>query len=201
MYCILVTGIPAAGKSTMAELISEHFCLPVISKDKLKEVMYDDIGFQSREEKVKLGIASMNMMYAVAEQLMKCGQPFILENNFEKTAEKPLLEILDKYSYTAITVILTGDYRKIYARFVERNDSPDRHRGHVVNDCYPEKVPNAPAKVIPYEAYVRGITARGMDSFAANGPRIIVDTTEFDKVCMEEVLKEIDECRKEVLYG
>lgn len=96
-------------------------------------------------------------------------------------------------------MILTGDYRKIYARFVERNASPDRHRGHVVNDCYPEKDPNAPVKVIPYEAYVRGITARGMDSFAANGPRIVVDTTEFDKVCMAEVLKKIDGCRKGIL--
>lgn len=29
MYCILVTGIPAAGKSTMAEAMSERLELPV----------------------------------------------------------------------------------------------------------------------------------------------------------------------------
>lgn len=70
MYCILVTGIPAAGKSTTAELLSEYFGLPVISKDRIKELMYDDIGFHSREEKVKLGIASMDIMYYMAAQLM-----------------------------------------------------------------------------------------------------------------------------------
>ena len=32
MYCILVTGIPAAGKSTMAKVLSEKLRLPVISK-------------------------------------------------------------------------------------------------------------------------------------------------------------------------
>ena len=32
MYCILVTGIPAAGKSTMAEIMSERLKLPVISE-------------------------------------------------------------------------------------------------------------------------------------------------------------------------
>ena len=61
MYCLLVTGIPAAGKSTTAEYLSEYFDLPVISKDRIKEKLYDDVGFRSREEKVKLGIASMNI--------------------------------------------------------------------------------------------------------------------------------------------
>lgn len=79
MYCILVTGIPAAGKSTMAEALAEDLELTVISKDKIKEIMFDDIGFNSREEKVKLGIASMNIMYYMAEQLMKNHQAFILE--------------------------------------------------------------------------------------------------------------------------
>ena len=66
MYCILVTGIPAAGKSTMAETISERLKLPVISKDAVKELLFDNVGFQSREEKVNLGIASMEIMYYVA---------------------------------------------------------------------------------------------------------------------------------------
>ena len=57
MYCILVTGIPAAGKSTTAETLSRCFGIPVISKDKIKELMRDEIGFHSREEKVRLCIA------------------------------------------------------------------------------------------------------------------------------------------------
>ena len=109
MYCILITGIPAAGKSTMAALL--------------------------------------------AEQLMKSNRPFILENNFEKISKEPLEKILEKYSYTAITVTLTGNYPEIYRRFVERNNSPDRHRGHVVNDGYPEKNPGGPVCPVPYEDF------------------------------------------------
>ncbi|MCI8615056.1 MAG: hypothetical protein HFJ01_08135, partial [Lachnospiraceae bacterium] len=71
MYCILVTGIPAAGKSTMAQILSERMKLPVISKDTIKELLFDNAGFQSRAEKVNLGIASMEIMYYVAGQLMK----------------------------------------------------------------------------------------------------------------------------------
>lgn len=129
MYCIVVTGIPAAGKSTMAELLSKELKLPVISKDSIKELLFDYIGFQSREEKVKLGTASMEIMYYMAGQLMKVGQPFILENNFEHVSKEGLNALLSRYSYCALTVTLTGDYRVIYQRFLERNASPDRHRG------------------------------------------------------------------------
>ena len=48
MYCILVTGIPASGKSTMARFLAEAFGLPVISKDRIKECLYDTMGFRSR---------------------------------------------------------------------------------------------------------------------------------------------------------
>ena len=72
----------------------------------------------------------MNIMYYMAEQLMKNRQAFILENNFENMSKDGLFLILKKYSYKAITLTLTGDYEKIYQRFLERNASPDRHRGH-----------------------------------------------------------------------
>lgn len=201
MYCILVTGIPAAGKSTMAELLAESLNLPVISKDKIKEIMYEDIGFRSREEKVKLGLASMNIMYYTATQLMKNNQPFILENNFEKVSEKPLLHILKKYSYTAITITLTGDYHIIYERYVERNYSPDRHRGHVVNDHYPEINPNKDIESVSFENFIRGIVDRGMDCFMANGPHIVVDTTDFKKINIEVLIEKINCFREEILHG
>lgn len=54
MYCILIAGMPAAGKSTMAEAISRKLKLPVISKNAIKEFLFDHVGFQSREGKVNL---------------------------------------------------------------------------------------------------------------------------------------------------
>lgn len=57
MYCILLAGMPASGKSTVARYLSEQMKLPMISKDSLKEVLFDTIGFHSRAEKNKLGVA------------------------------------------------------------------------------------------------------------------------------------------------
>ena len=205
MYCILVTGIPAAGKSTMAEALSERLKLPVISKDAVKELLFDNVGFQSREEKVNLGIAGMEIMYYVAGQLMKAGQSFILENNFEYSSEQGIKNLIEKYQYSVLTITLTGDYKVIYKRFLERESSPDRHRGHVVNDCYPEKKENnlkiQNAKPISYEDYVYGIEQRGFDTFSVEGRQIKVDTTDFSKIDMEELFSQIAAWKEEILYA
>lgn len=191
MYCILVTGIPAAGKSTLADYLAKQLFLPVFSKDHIKELLYDTVGFSSREEKVKLGIASMRIMYDAAEQLMKNGQPFILENNFENISRKELLALLEKYACPAITITLTGDYHTVYERFIKRESSPARHRGHVVNDRYPERGPGHPVAPLSFESFLAGIRDRGMDRFVANGPHIVVDTTDFEALHLEDILAEI----------
>ena len=196
MYCILVTGIPAAGKSTIARKLSKELDIPMFSKDDIKEIMFDDVGFRSREEKVALGVAAMNIMYYAAEQFMQLGKPFILENNFEFSSKEGLFRILNKYSYKAITVTLTGDYEKIYERYAIRNNSPERHRGHVVNDCYPE-CECSKGKFVPpvsFEDYVKAFVGRGMDSFVGNGPHIKLDTSDLQKVNLIDLLEQIKQC-------
>lgn len=204
MYCILVAGMPAAGKSTMAKVIAEKWSLPVISKDSIKEFLYDNIGFQSRADKVNLGVASMEIMYYVADQLMKAVQPFILENNFEYASEQGVKALLEKYQYAALTITLTGDYKVIYQRFLERESSPDRHRGHVVNDCYPEKKAHSPEEInaaaISYEDYVRSVEHRGFDAFCVDGEQIKVDVTDFAKLDMEKLFLQIAAWKEKILH-
>lgn len=66
MYCIPVAGMPASGKSTIAVRISESLGIPMLSKDSIKEVLFDDLGFHSRAEKVQLGTAAMHILYYAA---------------------------------------------------------------------------------------------------------------------------------------
>ena len=203
MYCILLAGMPATGKSTMAKVLSKRLKLPAISKDSIKELLFDNVGFQSRAEKVSLGIASMEIMYYTAGQLMKAGQPFILENNFE-SSEKGMKNLVEKYQYSALTLTLTGDYKVIYQRFLERESSPDRHRGHVVNDCYPEEKDNhlriSNAKTISCEDFVRGMEQRGFNAFCVDGRQIRVDTTDFSKINMEKLISQITAWKEEILH-
>ena len=184
MFCILITGMPGSGKSTFANEISHKFDIPVYSKDGFKEVLFDTLGFNSREEKVKLGIAATELMYSAAEELMKHNKMFILDNNFENTLTERLDILLDKYRYTAITVRLTGDPKVFYERFSYRDLNTNRHRGHVVNDRYPEKQGSKKANPTrkTYEQYLKDIKERGFSTFASNGPVIDVDVTDLEKV-------------------
>ena len=122
---------------------------------------------------------------------MSCRQAFILENNFENISRQRLAELLERYGCQAVTVALTGDYEVIYRRFLERNRSPARHLGHIVNDRYPAEEPAAPQAVLSFEDFVQGIAARGMDSFSVGGPRIVVDTTDLARVDYDTLLEKI----------
>ena len=129
MYCILVAGPPASGKSTLAARLSARLGLPMASKDELKEVLFDTLGFSSRQEKVALGVAAMALLCAFAQAQMRVGKSFILENNFEDVAKPPLQALLARYGYTPITLRMAGDPAVLYRRFLARNASPERHRG------------------------------------------------------------------------
>ncbi len=201
MYCILVTGIPASGKSTLCRYLAKELGLASFSKDDIKELLFDTLGFQSRAEKVKLGTAAMEMMYYAAAQTLKSGQPCIMENNFEDASQQGLRKLLETYHCTAITIRLTGDHRVIYDRFSAREKSPERHRGHIVNDRYPEPEGRAarPMPALSCESYLRGIEKRGFDRFAANGPVITVDVTDYANVDYAAILQQVNACIQQLL--
>ncbi len=194
MRCVLVSGVPASGKTRLAEYLSESLDLPMLSKDRAKELLFDTVGFRSRAEKVALGTAAIELCYYFAEQMMKRGKPFLLENNFEAVSKPGIAALLRRYDCRPVTLFLTGDYSVIYKRFIERDQSPDRHRGHVVNTCYPEpegeRVPYTP---ISFERFVAGIESRGMADFDVGGDRLVVDTTDFSKPDREGILRQVRE--------
>lgn len=191
-FVILVTGIPASGKSALAEKLSADLSLPWFSKDRIKEELFDTIGFSSREEKVRLGTASTSILYYLAEQMMQCRKCFILENNFEANSGPGLLRMLERYEYRALTLHLTGDYTRIYERFLQRESSLLRHPGHVTNSRYSKEEGAARSSTISLEQYIAGIRAREMDSFFAGGRIITVDTTDFSKVDWKKLYREIE---------
>ena len=102
------------------------------------------------------------------------------------------MKLLEEYGYLAVTVFLTGDMHVIWERFCRRDESPDRHRGHVVNSCYPEDGEPQLVKSQSYEEFVHFVTVRGMDGFRANGPRITLDMTDLSAVDMEDLIRKIE---------
>ena len=191
-YLILIAGMPATGKATFAEYLSKRLGIPRACKNQVKEILFDHIGFQSTAEKRKLGITSNHILYYMAEAQMRTGGNIILENVFHDREKEELTALAKKYSYQILTVLFQGEIEKVYQRYMEREMSPARHRGHAALSSYPEKdrMDSCPPP-IPLEEFREWIISMGISQFSL-GERILVDTTDFTSVDYPKLVKQIE---------
>jgi glucokinase len=62
---VLVTGVPASGKSSLARPLCEALGLPLLSKDVVKEALFDALGIADREWALRLGAASAEVLWSL----------------------------------------------------------------------------------------------------------------------------------------
>lgn len=63
---VVVSGLPASGKTTLATLLSERLSLPLIDKDVILEALFDSLGSPDRTQRARLSRASDEVLYALA---------------------------------------------------------------------------------------------------------------------------------------
>jgi predicted kinase len=193
-YLILVAGLPGTGKTLFARYLSKKISIPMVSKDLLKECLFDTVGFKSRQEKMALGVAACGIMYHVADLHLEIGQPVILENNFENASKPGLCRLIEKHTCKTVTVKFFAEANVLAKRFMLRDKSPERHRGHVINTQYPEPEGAGDIKPEPFnpDIYFSAMKERGMDIFSIGGEEILVDTTDFSFVCYDTIRSKIE---------
>ncbi len=125
---IIITGDLAAGKSTLAASLSEQLKIPFITKDSLKEIACDVIGYSSREDNRLLSITATNDMIYFFKQCANVGTDIILEANFRQNELMELENLVDQYDYQVVLIVLTGDIPLLYQRFLDR--LANRHIAH-----------------------------------------------------------------------
>lgn len=175
-YVVIIAGIPAAGKTTYARHISEKLHAPFISKDNIKEKLYDVLRFDTskRENEQLYGMASYSVFYHIAEQLMKADISFVLESNFTPYSAEVLSPLVQKYGFRAITVLFDADIKVLHKRFCDRDITDERHPGlmsksNVYNDFDTFNNVSLPLR-----------------DFCV-GKKIMVDTTDFGTVDYNEI--------------
>ena len=127
---ILIGGVLAAGKSTYANILKEKYNLMVITKDRLKEILGDNILVNNREENKKLSVICFHLM----KYLMECNMTnLVLECNF-KAYELKELEVLCKaLGYDVMTLVFDADNDILHKRFLKRLNE-NRHYVHKSQD-------------------------------------------------------------------
>ena len=173
---IFVSGLLAAGKTTFSEYLSKELGILLINKDYIKEILGETVGFNNREENLKLSLATHHLMRHIARNSMKIGLPLILESNFNPSDAEHFKYEIQKYMYSPITVMLTGDKRILYKRFIERWE--ERHPAH---KSFP---------LPTWEEFNAG-PDDDWERFDVGGEKLTIDTTNFENVRFDEIVTEI----------
>ena len=129
---ILVNGLPATGKTTLARRIATDLRLPLLAKDAIKETLFDTLGWSDRAWSRRLGVATLALLYKLLEEQLRAGQPCVVECNFVPDRDAPRwYDLARTYSFTPFQILCVADGPALYARYCERARSTERHPGHV----------------------------------------------------------------------
>lgn len=128
---LLITGDLATGKSTFSDILSKRYDTVVFMKDTIKEVLGDTIGFENREENLKLSKATMELMIFAFLEFAKLNKNIILEANFHKEDLKRLHELADAYNYEIMVLVLRADVNILHKRYLNRIYNENRHPVHL----------------------------------------------------------------------
>lgn len=60
---VVVTGLPGSGKSTLSNELAARLALPLIAKDRYKEILFDVLGIGDRSWSRQLGQAAIALQY------------------------------------------------------------------------------------------------------------------------------------------
>ena len=193
MRLIIVAGMPATGKSWIAGKLRDHFGLPVIEKDAIKESLFDTVGFESYEEKRALDVAANSELLEKVRRMAEEGRSLIVDNNFDEESARELGKLLEKYDIDCTTVFLSGDTEVLYKRYVERDTAHRRHLGHAMQTHYPPHEGESTEFSMSREGFAERFLRRRMDVMTWGGRRIDLDTTDFEKVDVEGLYLRIKE--------
>jgi len=177
-WLIIVTGMPATGKSVLATWLSKQLGFAYLSKDAIKEILFDALGWSDREWSKKLGAGSIELMYYLAGTILAAGRSVILENTFRPDLASAKLSALARQTQAGtIQIICRASPEVVYQRFKQRAEAGLRHPGHVDIQSMDE------AKV--------SLTQERPLRLDIGGEVIEVDTTDFSAVRYEPILAQV----------
>lgn len=197
MAVIVLTGMPATGKSTVCKALAAYFGYPVIEKDAIKEELFDTVGFTCYAQKRALDHAANAVVNHMAQQLLKTGTSFIVDNNFDTESGQRFAKLLEAYEAKAVCVFLHGDLDVLHQRYTVRDNAHARHLGHVLQEHYPPREGDSLYYTMTREEFYEKFMKRGMDSFTCPGVRLEIDTTNLSAVPPEKIVAQVAACLEE----
>ena len=151
---VLVNGPPCAGKSHLTEVLAASTSLPIMTKDMIKETVYDSAGWADRDWSRRLGTAASALLWMFAHSLLSQGQNCLIEANFRASrAAKELDRLASGLQFTSAQIFVTAAPAVLAERFRTRARLRMRHPGHLdatlQHEYSEESIPEDQLRPIP----------------------------------------------------
>ncbi|GAA1993906.1 AAA family ATPase [Catenulispora subtropica] len=153
---VVVSGLPASGKSTLARSLAHELGLPHLDKDGILEALYDSLGVGDHAWRNRLSRAADQVLFTIAADAGRA----VLDNWWHHDTAPEKFQGLDAQ---LIEVFCRCDVALAARRFQNRV----RHPGHLDPDLTPAQLDERIAKI--------RTTFPG--PLRLGGPLITVDTT------------------------
>lgn len=137
---IIIGGIPGSGKTTLGNKLAKHFGLPILNKDGIIELLFEEIGVEENEKNIpQLRSATYKILCYAAEQICLAGDSLIIEGNFNSESGTPELLGLIKKGLSEVFLIECICSKEVaFDRFKKRHDTEERHQLHPRRDTLEE---------------------------------------------------------------
>ena len=171
---ILINGVPASGKSTIARALADAFHIPIVELDVIKEALFDVLGIGDRDHNRLLGRASRAVIWSLIPYFPK-DAALVIDIWFNFPPHGWVLEGLAKAGITRFVEVWCHAERSVLSvRYLSRVGQ--RHEGHPGEEYIPELLDVA-ARAQPMNL----------------GDVLLVDTTHPDSVDIQEIISWVAE--------
>lgn len=122
----IVTGISGTGKTTYVNELRQKYNLQILSLDDFKVEFYEKYGFKTESERLHLRTLAICKFQAELINIMRTGEPVVVEYPFDKSWQEYFDKIAKEYFYKTIVVKFDSmNFEEIWKRRVARDSNPE----------------------------------------------------------------------------
>lgn len=129
---VFINGYPASGKSTIVnELKKQNINCPIICKDEIKEILFDQFGVDNDKNGKQLNNATLGILYRLLAEHLRSRSDLIVEGNFKPIYDQDMIDgIIDGNNYKVLQIMLVANNKTLLSRDSLRHKSGNRKIGH-----------------------------------------------------------------------
>jgi len=164
--CIVVSGLPCAGKSTLARALAARYQVALLAKDAYKEALFGRFGAGDRRWSACVSLLAWDLLLAETTRLLLRGTDCVIEGNFRGPQARVLAVLEATTGARFVEVRCLARTEILLARYRARAIDGSRHPGHVDLEALPElehELAGVPVAVFGARSVLDCDTSDGLD--------------------------------------